>query len=283
MEKNYLQNLINWYEEVEKQLQFTNHELGDYREQKEKLEYWLGSERNLQEETLRELQEEAEFIREQVLSMLNESRHVTGIPVGAHKLPPLPYAYNALEPYISEEIMRLHHDKHHRSYVEGLNRAEKELYVNKLDDKLIKHWMREQAFNGSGHYLHTIFWSNMTPTSKKKPGGQLAEQIKRDFGSFQKFKRLFTKAAESVEGVGWAIVVWEPRAGRLGIQTVEKHQNFSLWDTIPLLVIDVWEHAYYLQYQNNRTNYIENWWNVVNWDNVEKRFDTAKQVMWKLS
>lgn len=205
------------------------------------------------------------------------------VPIGKHTLPPLPYPYDALEPYIDEQTMRLHHDEHHKSYVDGLNKAEKmmELARQTGNFDLIKHWEREAAFNGAGHYLHTIFWETMSPEGGGEPSGSLANQIKRDFGSFDSFKKHFSSAAEKVEGGGWAILVWSPRAHRLEILQAEKHQNLSQWDVIPLLPLDVWEHAYYLKYPNKRKDYIEAWWNVVNWREVQKRWKVARQVVWK--
>lgn len=199
------------------------------------------------------------------------------VPIGEHKLPSLPYAYNALEPVISEEIMRLHHTKHHQSYVDGLNKAENELKKSRETGNfgLIKHWERELAFNGAGHYLHSIFWRIMSPTGGGEPANELKKAIDTSFGSFDRFKKQFTEAAKNVEGVGWAILVWAPQAKRLEILTAEKHQNLSQWDVVPLLVLDVWEHAYYLQYKNERAKYIENWWNIVNWHEVEQRYIKA--------
>lgn len=205
------------------------------------------------------------------------------VPIGQHTLPPLPYDYDALEPYIDEQTMRLHHDKHHKGYVEGLNRAEEMMQKarNSRDFDLIKHWEREAAFNGGGHYLHTIFWNIMSPHGGGEPEGLLRQQIDKDFGSFKKFKEHFSAAAEKVEGVGWAILVWAPRAQRLEILQSEKHQNLTQWDVVPLLVLDVWEHAYYLKYQNKRSDYIDAWWNVVYWPHVNERFETARRVIWK--
>ncbi len=205
------------------------------------------------------------------------------VPIGEHKLPPLPYLYNALEPYIDEEIMRLHHSEHHRSYVEGLNKAEKEMEKarKKGDFELIKHWEREAAFNGAGHYLHTLFWNVMSPKGGGTPKGALKEQIELDFGGFEPFKLHFSEAAKKVEGGGWAILVWSPRARRLEILQAEKHQNLSQWDVIPILPLDVWEHAYYLQYKNNRKLYVDNWWNVVDWHKANERFLAARQLQWE--
>ncbi len=204
------------------------------------------------------------------------------VPIGKHKLPPLPYPYQALEPYIDEETMRIHHDKHHKSYVDGLNKAEMELQRarNKNSFELIKYWERELSFNGAGHYLHTIFWNVMGPNGGGTPPNPLAEEINLSFGSFEKFKRQFSKAAEKVEGSGWAALVWVPRSHRLEILQFEKHQNLSQQDMIPLLVLDVWEHAYYLKYQNKRKDYIDAWWNVVNWDYVVQRFQQAQKLQW---
>lgn len=204
------------------------------------------------------------------------------VPIGGHTLPPLPYPYDALEPHIDEKTMRLHHDKHHKSYVDGLNQAEKKLEeARKTNDfALVKHWSRELAFHGAGHYLHTLFWTTMSPRGGGMPGGAIAGQIQRDFGSFDAFKKHFSEAADKVEGSGWAILVWAPRAGHLEILQAEKHQNLSQWDVIPLLPLDVWEHAYYLKHQNERRKYIDDWWNVVNWPAVDRRFAYASQLRW---
>ncbi len=205
------------------------------------------------------------------------------IAPGKHSLPPLPYAYNALEPYISEEIMRLHHDKHHQSYVDGLNKAEQKLKEARKsgDFSLVKHWSRELAFHGSGHYLHTIFWNNMSPRGGGKPTGRLLKEIEKYFGSFEAFKKHFTEAAKQVEGVGWALLVWSPRSRHLEILQTERHMLLTQWDTIPLLVLDVWEHAYYLQYKNNRADYVEKWWDLVNWNDVQERFKKASELQWR--
>ncbi|HLR78991.1 MAG TPA: Fe-Mn family superoxide dismutase [Bacillota bacterium] len=205
------------------------------------------------------------------------------IPPGEHRLPPLPYDYAALEPYIKREIMQLHHKKHHQSYVDGLNKAEKKMVEARKTGnfELIRHWEREAAFNGAGHYLHTIFWNVMSPRGGGNPKGALLQQIKKDFGSYRAFKKHFSEAAKNVEGVGWSILVWAPRAHRLTILQAEKHQILSQWDVIPILVLDVWEHAYYLQYKTNKDKYVDNWWNVVNWDHVTKRFEEASKLRWK--
>ncbi|PFG12579.1 superoxide dismutase [Bacillus sp. es.036] len=212
----------------------------------------------------------------------NLPENTTSVPIGEHTLPPLPYKYNALEPAISSRIMELHHDIHHKSYVDGLNKAELALQEARKnnDFDLIKHWERELAFNGAGHYLHTLFWSVMSPKGGE-PDSELLSEIQKSFGSFNQFKQQYTNAANKVEGSGWAILVWSPVSRRLEILQAEKHQNLSQWDIVPLLAIDVWEHAYYLQYENKRKQYIENWWSIVNWNEVNKRFAKARQLTWK--
>jgi Fe-Mn family superoxide dismutase len=198
-----------------------------------------------------------------------------------YELPPLPYAYGALEPHIDEQTMHLHHDKHHLAYVNGLNKAEEMLEQarNSGDYALVKHWSREAAFHGSGHFLHSIFWTNMAPAGQGgggAPSGDLVAQINKDFGSFANFKAQFSAAANAVEGSGWALLVWEPVSGHLEVLQAEKHQNLTQWGVVPLLVLDVWEHAYYLKYQNARPAYVEAWWNVVNWSDVAERLKAAR-------
>lgn len=202
------------------------------------------------------------------------------VPLGGHELPPLPYAYNALEPMISEKTLRIHHDRHHFSYVEGLNKAELKLMEARQsgDYSEIKHWERELAFNGSGHILHSIFWTIMTPFSSGQPGAETGRQLVNAFGGFAPFQEQFTEAAVNVEASGWAILAWNPAWGRLEILTAEKHQNLTAWGSIPILVVDVWEHAYYLDYQNRRADFVKAWWSLVNWEEVECRLFAAMQA-----
>lgn len=205
------------------------------------------------------------------------------VPIGQHKLPPLRYSYDALEPHIDRETMRIHHSQLHQNYVNNLNKAELNLKRARESGNfdLIKHWQRELSFNGAGHYLHTIFFDGMSPGAGGDPKGLLREQIVRDFGSYQAFKQHFIQAAEKVEGGGWALLIWSPRAQRLEILQVEKHQNLSQQDQIPILALDVWEHAYYLKYPNKRKQYIENWFQVVDWKRASDRFQTARKVLWQ--
>jgi Fe-Mn family superoxide dismutase len=197
-----------------------------------------------------------------------------------YELPPLPYSYEALEPYISREIMTLHHTKHHQAYVTGANAALDRLEKQRKGEnpENVRGILRDLSFNLSGHKLHAVFWPNMAPSGKGggTPGGSLADQINRDFGSFEAFKKQFSDAAKNVEAVGWAILTYDAESDTLLIYQVEK-QNFMHPPDLPLiLTLDVWEHAYYLQYKNDRASYVDNWWNVVNWDDVEKRFAKAK-------
>ncbi|WHY75928.1 superoxide dismutase [Neobacillus sp. WH10] len=287
----YVNELFDWNEQMKKFLQ--SEKVAQDSELWEKLDEFTeiieSTNRELSSEELLSLQARAENIHEQMEQYFRRKQEIGNIwivektlPPGGHTLPDLPYPYNALEPYISEEIMRLHHDKHHRSYVDGLNRAEINLKTAREtnDFSLIKHWSRELAFHGSGHYLHTIFWKNMSPNGGGSPQGLLKGEIENYFGSFEAFKKQFSEAAKQVEGVGWALLVWSPRARHLEVLQSERHMLLTQWDTIPLLVLDVWEHAYYLQYKNNRAEYVDKWWNLVNWHDVEMRFEKAADIKW---
>ena len=195
-----------------------------------------------------------------------------------HELPPLPYDYAALEPHIDEQTMRLHHSKHHQAYVNGLNAAEGKLKEarEKNDFALVKHWERELAFHGAGHFLHCIFWENMAPNAGGKPTGTLLAAIESNFGSYESFVAQFKAAGAAVEGSGWVLLTKNSMTKALEILTAEKHQDLGQWVVTPLLVLDVWEHAYYLKHQNNRAGYIEAFQSVINWSDVQKRFDAAK-------
>jgi Fe-Mn family superoxide dismutase len=192
-------------------------------------------------------------------------------------LPPLTYGYDDLEPSIDAKTMKLHHDVHHAGYVKGLNAAMEKLEAARKgnDFALIKHWSREAAFHGSGHFLHCIFWRTMAPAGKGgggDPGGELSDAMKTAFGSLDDFRRHFSAAANAVEGSGWAILAFEPLASSPVVLQAERHQNLAQWGVTPLLVLDVWEHAYYLKYQYRRADYVKAWWDVVNWNEVETRW-----------
>lgn len=191
-----------------------------------------------------------------------------------YELPPLPYSYDALEPIISREIMTLHHDKHHAAYVNGANAALERLEKFRKGEVEIdiKATLRDLTFNLNGHILHSIFWPNMRgPQENNRPGGMIADLINRDFQSFDSFKREFSNAAKTVEGSGWAILGLEPITNQLIVMQVEKHNLSHIANLKILLTLDVWEHAYYLDYKNDRAKYVDNWWQVVNWDDVEKK------------
>lgn len=203
------------------------------------------------------------------------------IPPGGHQLPPLPYQYNALEPVIGSKTLHLHHDIHHKAYVDDLNKAELRLVDARKNNNFeqIKYWENELAFNGSGHILHSIYWTIMTPVGMgDQPGFKTLNLINCYFGCFSAFQQQFGNAAAKVEGSGWTILTWQPTWQRLEILQAEKHQNLTQWSGIPILVIDIWEHAYYLDYQNRRTDYIKAWWQLVNWYEVEKRILLAERA-----
>lgn len=197
-----------------------------------------------------------------------------------YTLPDLPYDEGALEPYISGRIMELHHGKHHATYVKGANTALEKLYDlrGKGDFTTLSLLERNLAFNVSGHVLHSVFWTNLSPQGGGAPSGDLATTIDDTFGGFPSFRDQMTEAAGSIQGSGWAMASWEPLAGRIVVQQVHDHQGNHGQGTIPLLVIDGWEHAYYLQYQNEKAKFFDAIWNVVNWDDVSRRFQEARSV-----
>ena len=196
----------------------------------------------------------------------------------AHVLPKLPYPYDALEPFYDKQTVTLHHDIHHKAYVDGLNTAESKLAESreKEDFSTIKHWEKELAFHGSGHILHTLFWENRKPGGGEPAKSAISLRLEKEFGSFDAFKKQFTAAAVAVEGSGWAVLCWNKIFDKPVILQVEKHQNLTQWGVVPLLTVDVWEHAYYLKYQNKRAAYLEAWWNLVNWEDVNKRYLAAE-------
>ena len=194
-----------------------------------------------------------------------------------YRLPDLAYDPGALEPHISGRIMELHHDKHHAAYVKGANTALERLSEvrEKGDFTLLSMLEKNLAFHVSGHVLHSLFWTNLSPDGGGEPTGALAEALDETFGGFTPFRQQMTEAAATVQGSGWALASWEPVAGRLVVQQAYDHQGNHGQGTIPLLAIDAWEHAYYLQYENRKTDFFEAIWNVINWDDVSRRFDAA--------
>ena len=196
----------------------------------------------------------------------------------AHELPPLPYDYDALEPYYSEETVHLHHDKHHAAYVAGWNAAEEKVQaaLRSGDFTAAKALAKEQSFHGSGAILHAIFWTNMKPGGGGEPAGELAQAIKKNFGTFEAFKGLFLATTNAVEGSGWGILAYRKADDALVILQAEKHENLTQWGVVPLLVLDVWEHAYYLQYKGVRPDWTKTFIaNLVNWDDVAERLEAA--------
>src|SRR5688500_4672006 len=197
-----------------------------------------------------------------------------------YQLPELPYDYAALEPHLDARIVELHHDKHHRAYVTGANDAIEALLEarSKGDFKNVHFIERTMAFNVSGHVLHSIYWQNMSPDGGGEPTGELAADIIRDFGSFDAFKKQLTHVAATTMGSGWAALVYEPILQRLGITQIHDHQTDVTQGSVPLLVLDAWEHAYYLQYQTDKGRYFEAMWNLWNWDDVAARLRRARSL-----
>lgn len=198
--------------------------------------------------------------------------------MSSYTLPDLPYDFSALEPHISGKIMEIHHQKHHANYVSGANVALEKLEAarQKEDFAQIASLEKSLAFNVSGHVLHSIFWKNMAPKSGGKPSGELAQAIERDFGGFEKFKKQLNAVAGSIMGSGWAALVWDPLSEQLLIEQIYDHQSNLVQASTPLLVLDAWEHAYYLQYQNKKADFFEAVWNVWNWEDVAQRFDEVQ-------
>ena len=197
-----------------------------------------------------------------------------------YTLPDLRYDYAALEPHISGKIMELHHDKHHATYVKGANTTLEQLDEarHKGDFTRLGALEKALAFNLSGHVLHSLFWQNLAPRGAGTPRGELAAAIDRDFGGFDEFKRQLTQAASSIMGSGWAALVWEPLGHRLLTTQIYDHQSNLSQAGIPLLVLDAWEHAFYLQYQNRKTEFFDAVWHVWNWEDVAERFKAATKV-----
>lgn len=197
--------------------------------------------------------------------------------VKTFSLPKLPYGYADLKPHISEEQLRIHHEKHHNAYVTGANNLLAKMDKARAEnaDFDVKATLKELSWNIGGHVLHSLFWGNLAPTGKGggSPGGKVADWITKEFGSFDRFKKEFTTAASSVEGSGWAALALGAQTSRPYIMQIEKH-NVNVMPTYTvLMVVDVFEHAYYIDYKNDRGKFIEAFWNLVNWDEVNKRLE----------
>ena len=195
-----------------------------------------------------------------------------------YTLPDLPYDYSALAPHIAPEIMELHHSKHHNTYVQGLNTTLDKLAEarDKNDFGAIVGLEKTLAFNLGGHVNHSAFWNNLSPDGGDKPTGELASAIDRDFGSFDAFQAHFTAAATTIQGSGWAILGYDQLGGRLLIHQLYDQQSQLPAGQTPVVLLDMWEHAFYLQYKNVKPDYVKAWWNVVNWADAAERFAAAK-------
>ncbi len=193
-----------------------------------------------------------------------------------YKLPDLNYDYSALEPHISARIMELHHSKHHQAYVTGANTALEAMAEARESNNFasLPKLQKDLAFNLGGHVNHSIFWQNLSPTGGE-PTGDLAAAINEYFGSFEKFKNHFSAAAVGIQGSGWAYLAWDAMGDRLIIGQLYDQQGNLAMGNIPLLMLDMWEHAFYLDYQNVKADYVKAFWNIVNWEDVAKRFGSV--------
>ena len=196
-----------------------------------------------------------------------------------YELPDLSYDYAALEPRISAQIMELHHSKHHQTYVNGVNTAlEQQAEArDKGDFAAAAKASKDLSFNLGGHVNHSIFWNNMSPDGGDKPVGELAAAIDDAFGSFDKFREQFTTAATTIQGSGWAVLYYDALGGNLLIGQPKDQQSDIQLGGVPVLQLDMWEHAFYLDYQNVKPDYVKAWWNVVNWEDAGARFERARQ------
>lgn len=200
--------------------------------------------------------------------------------MSVYALPDLAYSPGALEPHYSGEIVALHHGKHHAAYVKGANDTLEALAAAREagDFTTINALSRSFAFHLSGHLLHSIFWTNMSPDGGGRPDGELAGAIDEYFGGFEPLQAQLTAATVNVQGIGWGVLAWEPLSSRLVVEQVYDHQGNVGVGTVPLLVIDSWEHAYYLQYKNVKADFVKAFWNIVNWPDVAARFASARGV-----
>ena len=200
--------------------------------------------------------------------------------MATYSLPDLPYDYGALEPHISGQIMELHHGRHHAAYVAGANATLEALGEARSSGSFGSLNMLEKnlAFHVSGHILHSLFWKNLSPEGGDRPTGELAEAIERDFGGFEGFRGQLTNATNLVQGSGWGVLALAPVSKTLVVEQVYDHQGNVTQASVPLLVIDSWEHAYYLQYQNRKPEFVEAVWNLINWEDVAGRYAAAKGI-----
>ena len=195
-----------------------------------------------------------------------------------YTLPDLDYDYGALEPHVSAEIMELHHDKHHATYVKGANTALEQLAEARASGDLgpVNKLEKDLAFHLGGHINHSTFWKNMSPDGGGRPEGDVASAIEEFFGGFEAFQKHFNAVANGVQGSGWSMLVWDTLGQRMNINQLFDQQGNLPAGQIPLLQLDMWEHAYYLQYKNVKGDYVDAWWNVVNWNDVAERLTKAQ-------
>ena len=195
-------------------------------------------------------------------------------------LPDLDYDYGALAPHIAPEIMELHHSKHHATYVKGLNTATEKLAEARAngDFGAIPKLEKDLAFNLGGHINHSVFWKNMSPEGGGQPEGEIAAAIDEFFGSFEGFKGQFNSVATTLQGSGWSVLAWDILGKKLNIMQLFDQQGNLPVGQIPVLQLDMWEHAFYLQYKNVKADYVDAWWNVVNWNDVASRLEKAKNA-----
>ena len=198
--------------------------------------------------------------------------------MAVYVLPELDYPYDALEPHISAEIMELHHSKHHQAYVDGANAALASLEAAREagDMAAVNLYEKNLAFHLGGHSNHSVFWKNMSPNGGGEPTGALASAIDDSFGSLESFKKQFTAAAMGLQGSGWAVLAYDTISGRLVTFQLYDQQGNVPVGTVPLLMLDMWEHAFYLDYQNVKADYVKAFWNIVNWADVAERFEKAR-------
>ncbi|MFL5319176.1 MAG: superoxide dismutase [Myxococcaceae bacterium] len=197
-----------------------------------------------------------------------------------YTLPELSYDFGALEPHLSGKIVELHHGKHHKAYVDGANKALDGLSEarEKKDFAKVGALERALAFNVSGHLLHCLYWQNLAPKAGGEPSGALADAIKRDFGSFDAFKSQLTEASMTTMGSGWGVLSWEPVLKKLQVVVLHDHESIAVVGMQPLMVLDAWEHAFYLQYGPGKADYFKAVWNLWNWSDIQARFEKAQQT-----
>lgn len=197
-----------------------------------------------------------------------------------YTLPELPYDYSALEPHYAAKVLELHHDKHHAAYVKGANTTLEKLAEARAKDDFaaINQLQKNLAFHLSGHILHSLMWKNLAPKAGGAPEGELRAAIDESFGSFDAMKGQISEAANNIQGSGWSTLAWEPVGKTLVVEQVYDHQGNIGNGTVPLLVLDMWEHAYYLQYQNVKADWVKAFWQLVNWQDVAKRFASVGKL-----